>query len=133
MAGLLIVSVKKKDMEKPISRQMHGVADYLYAPLTFTAPQLVGFEDEDNAVAACQALGAGVMATTMLTRAEWGLCKIIPFKVHLGLDVAVSLFTLAAPWIFGFSKNTKARNTFLVMATVGSVVTALSKPEEMPG
>lgn len=118
-------------MEQPISRQMHGIADYAYASLMFTAPQIVKFEDEEKAKRVCQVVGAGVMVATMLTKAEWGLAKVIPFKTHLFLDVAVSLFSLAAPWIFGFANNAKARNTFLAMGTVGAVVTSLTKPEEM--
>jgi hypothetical protein len=118
-------------MEKPISRQLHGIADYLYAPLTIAAPKLASFENEDKAGMLCQVLGGGVLASTLLTRAEWGMIRLIPFKAHLALDVAVSLFTLAAPWIFGFSKNTRARNTFLAMGGVGAVVTALTRQEEI--
>jgi hypothetical protein len=111
---------------------MHGIADYVYAPLTFSAPKIVGFEDEKNAEVLCQVIGAKVLASTMLTRAEWGVLKVVPFKAHLALDVVVSLFSFAAPWLFGFAKNTKARNTFLAMGAVGAVVTALTEPEEMP-
>jgi hypothetical protein len=119
-------------MEKPITRQMHGIADYAYAPLMFTAPKIAGFEDEKKAVTICQAVGTGVLTATMLTRAEWGICRVLPFKAHLGLDVVVSLFSLAAPWIFGFANNAKARNTFVAMGAIGAVVTSLSQPEEMP-
>ena len=59
------------------------------------------------------------------------MCRVVPFKAHLALDVVVSLFTLAAPWIFGFANNAKARNTFIGMATVGAVVTSLSETKEM--
>jgi hypothetical protein len=118
-------------MEQPITRQMHGIADYAYAPLMFTAPQILKFEDEKQADRVCRAVGAGVLVATMLTKAEWGLAKVIPFKAHLALDAAVSVFTLAAPWLFGFENNAKARNTFLAMAAVGVVVTSLTKREEM--
>ena len=118
-------------MTKTITRQMHGAADYLYAPLMFTAPEIAGFKTEDKAVTVCRAVGAGVLATTLFTRAEWGLVKVIPFKAHLALDVAVSLFSLAAPWLFGFANNAKARNAFIAMGVMGATVTALSEPEEM--
>jgi hypothetical protein len=118
-------------MKQPISRQMHGVADYTYAPLMFAAPKIAGFEDEEKAVRVCQVVGAGVLATTMLTRAEWGVCKVLPFKGHLALDVVVSLLAFSAPWLFGFANNAKARNTFLAMGAVGAVVTSLTEPKEM--
>ena len=118
-------------MEKPINRQMHGVADYGYAPMMFAAPEISGFTGEEKAVKLSRIIGAGVLASTMLTKAEWGVYKVLPFKAHLALDVAVSVFTFAAPWLFGFSGNKKARNTFLAMAAIGTVVTSLTKPNEM--
>jgi len=118
-------------MQKPITRQMHGVADYGYAPLMFAAPEIAGFTDEKKAVMISRIIGGKVLASTLLTKAEWGVYKVIPFKVHLALDVAVSLFSLAAPWIFGFANNAKARNTFLAMGAVGAVVTSLTEPREM--
>jgi hypothetical protein len=118
-------------MNKPISRQAHGVADYAYAPLMFTAPKIAGFQDETNAVRVCLMIGGGVLAVTMLTKAEWGVFRVVPFKAHLALDVAVSLFSLAAPWLFGFANNKKARNTFIAMGTVGAIVTTFSQPDEM--
>lgn len=119
-------------MNKPITRQMHGVADYAYAPLMFAAPKIAGFEDEDKAVRITRIIGGGVLASTVLTRAEWGLCKLVPFKAHLALDVAVSLFAFAAPWLFGFAANPRARNTFIAMGAVGALVTSLTEAEEMP-
>lgn len=118
-------------MEKPISRKMHGVADYAYAPLMFAAPEISGFIDEDKAVTVSRIVGGGVLAATMLTKAEWGVYKLLPFKTHLALDVAVSLFSFAAPWIFGFSNNKRARNTYLAMGAIGAVVTSLTQPYEM--
>jgi hypothetical protein len=121
----------KKNMEKPISRQVHGIADYAYAPLVFAASKIVGFEENKQAVTLCKAIGAGVLASTISTKAEWGIVRLVPFKAHIALDVAVSLFSLAAPWIFGFAKNEKARNTFIAMGAVGAVVTSLTRVEEM--
>jgi hypothetical protein len=120
-------------MEQPISRKIHGIADYAYAPLMFTAPELMGFKDEKQAATVCRVVGSGVLLATMLTKAEWGVAKLIPFKAHLALDAAVSLCSLAAPWIFGFADNAKARNTFFAMGAVGAVVTSFTKPEEMIG
>lgn len=67
-------------MEKPISRQMHGVADYAYAPLMFAAPEISGFTGEDKAVTVSRIVGSGVLAATMLTKAEWGIYKVLPFE-----------------------------------------------------
>lgn len=126
-------------MDQPISRPMHGVlADYPYLLAVSTAPETVGFaEDSPTATALCRAIGGGVLATSLLTRAEWGVVRVLPYKAHLAkahlaIDLGTSLFALAAPWLFGFAKNEKARNTFLAMGAVGLVAGALCKPEEMP-
>lgn len=119
-------------MNKPISRQLHGVADYSYAPLVAAAPELAGFTNNKTATTLCRAVGGGVLTATLFTRAEWGLVKAIPFKTHLTLDVVVGALTLTAPWLFGFSGNTRARNAFLAMGATSVVAGLLTQPEEMP-
>lgn len=57
--------------------------------------------------------------------------RIMPYKAHLAADTAVGLFALAAPWLFGFSHNERARNAFLVMGAFGIAAGSLSQPEEM--
>jgi len=79
----------------------------------------------------CRAISGGTLVSALITNAEWGAVKVMPFKAHLAVDFATSLFALAAPWLFGFSGNTKARNTFLSMGATGLVVGLLSRPEDM--
>ena len=61
-------------MKKPITRQMHGAADYAYAPLMFAAPKIAGFEDEKQAVTVCQIVGGGVLASTHCLQGQNGEC-----------------------------------------------------------
>lgn len=121
-------------MTQPISRELHGlIADYPYIVAVATAPEAVGFADESpTATTLCRAMAGGVLATSLMTRAEWGLMRVIPFKTHVALDYGVSLFAMAAPWLFGFSKNEKARNTFVAAGAVGLLASAMTRPEEMP-
>jgi hypothetical protein len=120
-------------MKKPISRQQqHGFTDYSYVPMVAAAPALVGFEDQPTAVALSRVLSDSILETSLLTRAEWGLAKVISFKGHLMADTAVGLFALSAPWLFGFSGHSNARNTFLIAGVFGIMAGMLSKPEEMP-
>lgn len=79
-----------------------------------------------------QAFGGGVLASTLLTKAEWGVCRVPPFKAHLALDVAVSLFSLSAPWLFGFANNSKVRSTVFTIGAVGAEITSLTGSKEMP-
>lgn len=119
-------------MLKPISRKMHGlIADYPYIAFTAAAPELVGFKDEATAARLCRTLSGGVLAASLLTRAEWGVYPAISFKTHLALDAASSVFAASAPWLFGFSGNKRARNTFLALGIVGIVAGLLTQPKEM--
>lgn len=119
-------------MEKPILRKQHGYTDYSYIPAVLMAPEILGFEDEETAKLLCRVMSANVLLSSLFTRAEWGLFKVMPYKTHLILDFSVGAFSLAAPWVFGFSKNKKARNAFLAMGLFGLSAALLSKPEEMP-
>jgi hypothetical protein len=119
-------------MEKPISRKQHGFTDYSYIPLAAAAPELFDFEDEKTAVLLSRIQAGNILLSSLLTRAEWGLFKVIPFKTHLILDVSVGVFSLTAPWLFGFSKNRNARNAFITLGLTGILAGLLSEPEEMP-
>ena len=119
-------------MDKPITRREHGFTDYSYIPLVAAAPHLVGYEDNKTATTMSYVLSSGILTSSLFTRAEWGAFKVIPYKVHLVLDVVGGLTALSAPWLFGFAKNRKARNTFIAAGLFGLMAGLLSKPEEMP-
>ncbi len=117
-------------MKKPISRKVHGAADYTYAALAAVLPELAGFEEE-TAKLLCRIIAAGTLSYTLFTRAEWGLLKLVPFKAHLLTDFTAGIFTLAAPWLFKFSENKKARNVFLALGLTSVAASLLTQPEEM--
>ena len=120
-------------MTKPISRRQHAATDYSYVPLVSLAPGLVGFKDDAPTAARLCRVASGVIAvSTLLTRAEWGTFKVVPYKAHLAVDAAVGAFALAAPWLFGFAGDRRARNTFLAMGAAGLSAGLLSRPNEMP-
>lgn len=119
-------------MKKPISRQLHGILDYSAAPLVAAAPALLGFGSDKAPRVLSYVLGSGILALTACTRAEWGLVKAVPFKTHLTLDVVTALASLGAPWLLGFSKNKKARNTFLAIGATLLATGLLTEPQEMP-
>jgi hypothetical protein len=119
-------------MEKLISRKAHGAIEAAYVPLIAAAPELFDFEDEKTAKLLCRIQAGSALVSSLLTRAEWGLFKIVPFKTHLTVDIGLGIFSIAAPWTFGFSKNTKARNAFLAMGASAVLAALLTDSEEMP-
>ena len=118
-------------MLKPIPRPVHGVLDYGYAALFAAAPELVGFSEEEIAARLSRVVSGGVALTSLLTRYELGLIRVLPFKAHLTADVAVGLLTLGAPFLFGFSGNRKARNFFVGMGAFSVMAGLLTDSREM--
>ncbi|WP_374164754.1 hypothetical protein [Arcticibacter sp. MXS-1] len=118
-------------MKKPISRKQHGVAEFGYIPLAAAAPELFGFSGHQRATVLSRSVAAGVLTSALTTRAEWGLFKLIPFKIHLAADLTVGLFIASAPFLFGFARNKRARNAFLALGLTSIVVPLLTQNEEM--
>jgi hypothetical protein len=112
-------------MNKPISRKAHGLADLTYIPLTALSPELLNFKSDSKASTLARVLGGAMLGSALLTRSEWGLFKVLPFKAHLAADAGIGLFSLAAPWLLKFSKNTAARNTFLFVGLSGLIIGGL--------
>ncbi len=119
-------------MEQPLTREQHGVVDYAYVPAVAALPAVVGFDRDDVPARLARLISGGVLVSTLATRAEWGVVRVMPFKVHLALDVATSALAVAAPWLFGFAKDERARNSFVAIGLLGLVVGALTQPTEMP-
>jgi len=110
----------------------HGFTDYTYIPLVSSAPYLVGFADNKTATTLCYVLSSTILASSLVTRAEWGVFKVLPYKAHLVLDMLGGLTALTAPWLFGFAKDRKARHTSVAAGIFGLLARLLSRPEEMP-
>jgi predicted cobalt transporter CbtA len=72
---------------KIIPRKMHGLLDYLVGVVLIAAPWLFGFADDGPATYIPVALGAGALVYSILTNYEFGVVRLIPFRVHLLLDV----------------------------------------------
>lgn len=113
-------------MSTGIKRSQHGIADFAYAPLVWMAPRIAGFQYLYEANIACKAAAAGALTYALLTDAEWGVAKLIPYKAHLAIDFAIGAASFAAPWVLGVQRHKGARNTFLLMGAVSLVVGILS-------
>ena len=118
-------------MRALISRNWHGVADYTYVPVVMAAPNLIRFSSDSTPARLSRGFATASLVNTLFTRAEWGAVKLLPYKTHLAIDAISGVAALAAPWMFGFSRDHRARNTFLAMGVTALVVTLLSRPEEM--
>ncbi|HVF85715.1 MAG TPA: hypothetical protein VM821_07015 [Abditibacteriaceae bacterium] len=120
-------------MNKPISRPLHGTLDYVYAVTAWSLPSLLGFENNKAARLVCNVAGGIALLSALTTKHEGGLLKIVPFNTHLKGDAAGSLATVAAPWLFGFADDARARNAVVGLALLQAIVFALTRPDNEYG
>ena len=109
-----------------IKRNEHGLADFSYVPLVFAAPNITGFENNKQATLICRAFSVSALAYSLCTDAKWGVIKLIPYKVHAGLDVASGILAFGAAMLPKINQDKAARNTFIVMGLTGLIVGTLS-------
>jgi hypothetical protein len=86
-----------------ISTFVHGIEDYALAALLLMSPYLLGFADGSAAQYVPQAVGAAIFVTSIFTRYEMGLLRIIPMPMHLMLDAGAAILLILSPWLFGFA------------------------------
>jgi len=88
---------------KVISTSAHGIMDYFMGVLLISMPWLFGFSENGAETWVPVVLGAGVLLYSMLTDYETSVARIIPFRIHLTLDMLGGAFLAASPWLFGFN------------------------------
>lgn len=81
-----------------ISRRMHGMIDYLFGPLLMASPWLFGFSHQVVDTRIAIIFGAVSALYSMFTNYEMGIIKMIPFPIHMFLDV-LGGFALAFAWV----------------------------------
>ena len=96
---------------KFLDPKTHGFLDYLAVALLALAPTLFGFTGV--AATICYVLAVVQLGMSLLTAYPLGVAKLIPFPIHGGVELATSIFLVAAPWLFGFDDVAASRNFFL--------------------
>ncbi|HEX8598906.1 MAG TPA: hypothetical protein VF952_10380 [Chloroflexia bacterium] len=114
-----------------IPRPLHAVLDYLWGTAVMFAPEALGFEKDTAANTYCKARGGSMVLTSLMTRYELGLIKLIPYNMHLLLDF-VSALTLGfmGPKLFGFEKNKKASQAVLIFSAIELGTVLMSKRDK---
>ncbi|QQR39420.1 SPW repeat domain-containing protein [Devosia rhizoryzae] len=86
-----------------MSSRVHGIIDYLVAAVLLLAPYLFGFADGGPAQMVPTVLAIAIIIVSLLTRYELSVAKLIPYPIHLVLDLLVGLVLLVSPWLFNFA------------------------------
>lgn len=116
---------------KFVTRRVHAYLDYPVAFALIALPFVLGL-GESNPMALYLSVTTGVAALvlTILTDHHLGLIRVLPYSLHMAVDLLVGLTFLAAPFIFGFS-GLDAAFYWLNGAAVVLVI-SLHKPEDTP-
>ncbi|MEL6329803.1 MAG: hypothetical protein AAFR38_09090 [Planctomycetota bacterium] len=111
-----------------VTKTLHSYLDYPVAAVLMAAPFLLGL-GESSPIALWLSVGTGVAALllTILTDHKTGLIRVLPYKLHVGVDALVGVTFLAAPFALGF-EGIDAWYYWANGAAVATVI-ALSKPE----
>ncbi|WP_291735173.1 hypothetical protein [Leisingera sp. F5] len=112
-----------------VTRTIHAYLDYPVAIALMGLPFLLGLGDSNPlALWLSVATGIAALVLTVLTDHHLGLIRVLPYKLHLTVDLIVGLTFLAAPFLFGFA-GLDAAFYWLNGAAVVAVI-SLSAPEE---
>ena len=112
-----------------LNAKYHGALDYLAAGGLIAFPFLLGLgSDSVIALWLSVAGGAGLILYSLLTDYAYGLVKVIPFNLHLMLDLSAAVAFIIAPFIFGF--GTLA--TIYYLAQAGGVTLVVLATQRAP-
>lgn len=112
-----------------VTRTIHAYLDYPVAAALMGLPFLLGL-GESNPLALWLSLATGIAALvlTVLTDHHLGLIRVLPYKLHLTVDLIVGITFLAAPFLFGFAGLDSA--FYLLNGAAVVAVISLTAPEE---
>ena len=115
---------------KFITKKIHSYLDYPVAISLIILPFLLGLGGSNSiALYLSVIVGVAALTLTLLTDHQTGVFPLIPYKLHLAVDLSVALLFLIVPFIFSF-KGLDAYFYWFNGAAVLLVV-ALHKPESV--
>ena len=113
-----------------VTKTMHAYLDYPVAISLLAMPFLLDLGNS-HPMARWLAVGTGLAALilTLLTDHKLGVFRVLPYGVHLAVDLLVGIVFLAAPIAFGFA----GLDAWYYWANGAAVllVVGLPKPEPM--
>jgi hypothetical protein len=86
-----------------ISSRTHTIIGLVVGVVLIAAPWIFGFADETAPMRTAIVVGAFIVLNELMTTSPASPAKLVPMRVHLGIDVLTGLVLAASPWIFGFS------------------------------
>ncbi len=88
---------------KFVTQQIHAYLDYPVAFALMGLPFVLGLGASNPlALQLSVATGIAALILTILTNHELGLIKVIPYKIHLIVDMLVGITFVIAPFVLSF-------------------------------
>jgi hypothetical protein len=113
-----------------IPRSVHALIDYIYGIILIGVPYALGFAGFGADHLVFWVAGFGAIIYSLLTDYRLGLVKLIPFRVHLGLDLLAGLLLVLSPWLFGFADRLWVPHVVFGLLEIG-VVLLTSRTDDM--
>jgi hypothetical protein len=109
-----------------INTRTHAIIDYVMGAALIIVPFLFNFGAVSSAALWTPViLGVVVLLTSLVTKYELSVAKVIPMPIHIGADILVGLVLAASPWLFGFAEQMWMPHLILGVVEIG--VALLSK------
>ncbi len=94
-----------------LNSKTHGAIDYLVVVFLFLSPTLFGLIDITTTFT--YVVAAIHLLLTITTKFEFGLVKIIPFKIHGVIELIVSIVLIGVAFYLGNLEGELSRNFYL--------------------
>ncbi len=107
---------------KILSPKLHGYLDFLTVILFAVAPTVLGFGGLPAYIS--YALAVIHISLTLVTAFPKGIIGIVPFTIHGGIELIVSIALIMLPFILGFAET--PRNFFMGIGVIIFIVWLLS-------
>ena len=109
-----------------LSPAVHGLLDYAAALALIVLPFLLPFDTRPAAATWLSvAAGLGLIGYSLLTDYAFGPFRVLPYRLHLALDLAAAAVFIAAPFVLGWEGL--VLGYYLVMGAGVIAVVALSQ------
>jgi uncharacterized membrane protein len=116
---------------KPIDSKTHGTLDYAMGIFLIVAPSIFGLDKGQPESVILYALGIAALVYSLITDYELGIFKILPFRIHLTLDVLSGIFLSASPWLLDFADRVYLPHVILGLIEIAAGVMTRSQRRQL--
>ena len=118
---------------KILTPAIHGLLDYAAAAALVVLPFLLDLGAASPLAKWLSVVaGAGLIAYSLVTDYAFGVFRVLPFRVHLALDIAAAVVFAAAPFVFGWKGLVLGYYLFMASGVMAVVALSTAGPDAAP-